>query len=154
MRVFADLAELSEAVDVDLEPGQWRVVTQSMIDEFAGATGDVQWIHVDPGRAKDGPYGTTIAHGFLTLSLLSVLLRDVYRVETTRMGVNYGLDKVRFPAPVRVDSRVRVRASLASFAWIADDGAQISWNAVVEVEGSDKPACVARTISRIFESRG
>ncbi|NEC26394.1 MaoC family dehydratase [Streptomyces sp. SID8111] len=151
MRVFENLADLSAFVGRELEPGGWHRVTQPMIDEFARATGDQQWIHVDPERAAQGPYGTTIAHGFLTLSLVSVLLQDVYRVESARMGVNYGLDRVRFPAPVPVGSRVRVRATLRSFDRIAPDTAQIGWDAVVEREGSDKPVCVAQTVSRIVE---
>ncbi|MER6151588.1 MaoC family dehydratase [Streptomyces hirsutus] len=154
MTVFKNLAELSTFVGKELEPGTWRRITQTMIDEFAGATGDHQWIHVDPERAAHGPYKTTIAHGFLTLSLVSVLLQDVYQVASSRMGINYGLDRVRFPSPVPVDARVRVRATLSSFDWIAPDGAQISWNATVEREGSDKPACVAQTVSRVFERQG
>src|ERR1700739_4909083 len=119
MRVFADLDELRTAAGQVLGPSDWITVDQAQIDAFADATGDHQWIHVDPERAATGPFGTTIAHGFLTLSLMPVMLENLYRVDGVRMGVNYGLNKVRFPAPVPVDSRLRASAEIAEVGDVA-----------------------------------
>jgi len=126
------------------------VVTQSMIDMFADATGDHQWIHVDPERAAKGPFGATIAHGFLTLSLLPKLAGDAVRIKNQKMGVNYGLNRVRFTAPVRAGSRVRGRATLVGFEPLPNNGAQVTTSVVIELEGSDKPACVAEAIARRY----
>ncbi len=130
-------------------PSSWIEITQDRIDAFAEATGDHQWIHVDPERAKDGPFGTTIAHGYLTLSLLTVASYEV-TPRSGRMGINYGLNRVRFTAPVPVDSRVR-----ASFEVIAvdefDGGSQATMKATVEREGGDKPVCVAEVVFRHYD---
>lgn len=150
MREFETLAEMSKHVGEELGTSDWLVVTQKMIDGFADATGDHQWIHVDPERAAKGPFGATIAHGFLTLSLLPQLAGDAVRIKDQKMGVNYGLNRVRFTAPVRAGSRVRGRATLAGFEPLPDNGAQITMNVVVELEGSDKPACIAEAISRRY----
>jgi acyl dehydratase len=149
MKTFSSPAELAAAVGTQVGTGDWIEIDQKRIDLFAEATGDHQWIHVDPARAADGPFGTTIAHGYLTLSLLPALVKDVYVTEGVRMGINYGLNKVRFPSPVRVGSRIRAAVAVAS----ADEvpgGFQITTTVTIEIEGSDKPACVAETVVRIY----
>ena len=134
---------------LELGPSEWREVTQDKVNQFADATGDHQWIHVDPERAAQGPFKGTIAHGFLTLSLVPVLVASVYRVDGVRMGVNYGLNKVRFPAPVRVGSRVRAGVELAEVTQV-EGGVQIVARVTVEAEGSPKPCCVAETVVRLY----
>jgi acyl dehydratase len=145
MRIFANLDELTAAKGEHLGTGDWLEITQDRIDRFADATGDHQWIHVDAEKAKAGPFGTTIAHGYLTLSLIPRLAKDIYRVEGITMGINYGLGKVRFPAVVPVGSRVRASSELVD---VADktQGKQATVRTTVELEGGDKPACVAETI--------
>lgn len=147
MRTFTSGADLAASVGQEIGVSDWHEIPQSQIDLFAEATGDDQWIHVDPERAKEGPYGTTIAHGYLTLSLLAPLMKTTYRIEGAKMAVNYGLNKVRFAAPVRVGSRVRVRVSLATVDEIPS-GVQSVWSAVIELEGSEKPACIAEPVTR------
>jgi acyl dehydratase len=149
MREFASLAALSGATGTHLGYSDWLTVDQRRIDLFAEATGDHQWIHVDPERAAQGPFKTTIAHGFLTVSLLPVLMSQVYRVDGVRMAVNYGLGRVRFPAPVPVGSRVRAGVELVEVAPV-DGGVQVTGRATVEVDGSPKPCCVAETVSRLY----
>jgi acyl dehydratase len=146
MRIFADLDELAAAKGEHLGHGEWLDVTQDRIDTFADATGDHQWIHVDAEKAATGPFGTTIAHGYLTLSLIPMLGKQIYGVEGIRMGINYGLDKVRFPAVVPVGSRVRAGAELVD---VVDkpQGKQVTVRTTVEIEGGDKPACVAESIA-------
>lgn len=125
----------------------WFEVTQDVIDGFADVTGDHQWIHVDPERAASGPFGTTIAHGYLTLSLLVPLLEEVLIIENRSSSINYGLDKVRFPAPVPSGSRVRMTATLAEAADV-DSGVQVKVDCLFQVEGQERPACVARAVLR------
>jgi len=149
MKVFSSPAELSEAVGAELGAGEWLEVDQKRIDLFADATGDHQWIHVDPEKAAQGPFGSTIAHGFLTLSLIPALAKDVYRVEGVKMGINYGLNKVRFTSPVAVGSRVRPVVSLLSVDEVPG-GYQIATKVTVEIEGGSKPACVAETLTRLY----
>jgi acyl dehydratase len=148
-RVFASPHELADAVGVELGPGPWLVVDQSRIDGFADATGDDQWIHVDPERAAAGPFGATVAHGFLTLSLVPLLVRDLFQVDGVGARVNYGLNKVRFPAPVKVGTSVRARARLLAVDPVPG-GYQLVLEVVVETDTSDKPACVAETVSRAY----
>jgi acyl dehydratase len=150
MKVFSTPAELAAAVGTEIGVGDWLAVEQSRIDQFAEATGDHQWIHVDPERAAAGPFGATIAHGFLTLSLIPALGQQIYRVEGVRMGINYGLNKVRFPAPVRVGSKVRARVAIAEATEVADGGYQFVSRFTIEVEGQEKPACVAETVTRLY----
>jgi acyl dehydratase len=147
VRTFTSTADLKASVGQEIGVSDWHEIPQSQIDLFAEATGDDQWIHVDPERARTGPYGTTIAHGYLTLSLLAPLMKSTYRIEGATMAVNYGLNKVRFAAPVRVGSRVRVRVSLSSVDDIPN-GVQSVWSAVIELEGSEKPACIAEPVTR------
>jgi acyl dehydratase len=147
--VFAGPAELTAAVGEQIGASDWLVIEQERIGQFAAATGDHQWIHVDEERAKTGPFGSTIAHGFLTLSLLPALLAQIYRVEGVRMGINYGLNRVRFINPVRVGSAVR--AVMTVEAVEQQDGyVQVTAKAVVEIQGVEKPAAVAETVSRFY----
>ncbi len=147
--VFNTPAELKSAVGKHLGYSDWLMVTQERIDQFADATGDHQWIHVDPERAKTGPFGACIAHGYLTLSLVNMFLPQIVDVRGIRMGVNYGCDKVRFPAPVRVGSRIRGRGELIGVEDVRG-GVQATIRVTVEIEGSDRPACVVDTISRFY----
>ncbi|MEH0830029.1 MULTISPECIES: MaoC family dehydratase [unclassified Micromonospora] len=149
MRVFATPDELTKALGDHLGYSDWHLVDQARVDAFAEATGDRQWIHVDPERARSGPFGGTVAHGFLMLSLLPALGAEVYRVEGIRMGVNYGLDRVRFPAPLPTGSRVRAGVSLLAVEPVAG-GLQVSNEVTLEREGGDKPCCVARTLARLY----
>lgn len=143
------LVSLKERVGQELAVGDWVTVDQATIDKFADATGDHQWIHIDRERAAKGPFGTTIAHGFLTLSLLPRLAESALKVDDVRMGVNYGLNRVRFPAPVPSGSRIRARMKLLSYEPI-DGGAQLVMEVTMEREGGDKPVCVAETVSRRY----
>jgi acyl dehydratase len=142
MRVFDGVAELEEAVGTHLGHSEWHTVNQDQIDAFAAATGDHQWIHVDPAKAAEGPFGSTVAHGFLTLSLVPMLTWQVYQVEGVKMAVNYGADKLRFPSPAPVGSRVRAAVELTSVT-PNKLGYQIATRVTIELDGSDKPACVA-----------
>ncbi len=125
-------------------------ITHEQVNQFAQATGDHQWIHVDPERAKAGPFGAPIAHGFLTLSLIPRFFEEALTIEGARMGVNYGLNRVRFTSPVPVGSRVRARLTLQSTEALPPDGMQMNWLVTVEREGGDKPACVAESLSRSY----
>ena len=149
MRTFEHLAELQALVGQDVAVSDWITVDQQRIDRFADATGDRQWIHVDPERAALGPFGATVAHGFLTLSLLPELSASAIEVRDTRMGVNYGLNRVRFPAPVPAGSRLRGRFRLLAYEPIAG-GAQLTMEVTMEREGSDKPVCVAESVARRY----
>lgn len=146
---YPHLADMAALVGQDIGASDWVPVDQARINQFAQATGDHQWIHLDPVRAAAGPFGAPIAHGFLTLSLLPMLFESSFVVEDVRMGVNYGLNRVRFVSPVRVGSRVRGRFKLLSFEPL-EGGAQLTVEATIELEGSAKPACVAETVSRRY----
>lgn len=148
--IFNSVASVLAAVGHDLGHTDYLTIDQQRINTFADATGDDQWIHVDPVKAKDGPFGTTVAHGYLTLSLANLFLPQLVHYEKLKMGVNYGTDKVRFPAPVKVDSRVRGRGEVISAEAIKGDGVQVVVRISVEVEGQDKPGCVVDTISRLY----
>lgn len=142
---FASLDAFRGAVGTELGVSEWHQITQDQIDKFADATGDHQWIHIDPQKAKDGPFGTTIAHGYLTLSLLPMLADEIYQVHGLKMGVNYGANKVRFPSPVPVNSRIRASARLIEINDIAI-GAQATIQFTIEREGGEKPVCIAEVI--------
>ncbi|MFE7762406.1 MaoC family dehydratase [Streptomyces sp. NPDC057438] len=148
-RIFTSAEELKAAVGEQLGHSDWLEVDQKRIDLFAEATGDHQWIHVDPEKAAAGPFGTTIAHGYLTLSLLPLLVPQILRVENVKMGVNYGTNKVRFPSPVPVGSRLRATATLQEVTEVGG-GVQVTAAVVVEREGGDKPVCVAESVSRYY----
>lgn len=148
MRTFSGTSDLVASVGEDLGTSDWVVVDQQRINTFADATGDHQWIHVEPDRAAQGPFGATIAHGLLTLSLLPSFLHQIYRVEGVRMTVNYGLNKVRLPAPVPVGSKLRATARLVDAEPAGDDAVQARVSTTIEIEGGDKPACVAESVLR------
>lgn len=150
-KVYDGIADFEAHVGEHLGFGDWRQVTQKEIDLFAEATGDHQWIHVDPEKAAAGPYGKTIAHGYLTLSLVPILVQQIYRVTGLAMQVNYGSDKLRFPAPVPVDSRIRAGAELLKVER-NDKGGRATVRVTVEVEGSDRPACVVDTIAAMIDA--
>ncbi|MBS0469405.1 MAG: MaoC family dehydratase [Proteobacteria bacterium] len=149
-QVFNSTAAVLEAVGRDLGSTDWLTITQERINTFADATGDHQWIHVDPERAKDGPFGKTIAHGYLTLSLANLFLPQLVQYQGLKMGVNYGCDKVRFPAPVPVGARVRGHGSVVAAESLKGDGVQVTVRISVQIEESDKPGCVVDTISRLY----
>jgi len=147
---FKTIDELRSKVGQEVALGQWQTVTQEQINLFAEATGDYQWIHLDRQRAAaESPYGTTIAHGFLTLSLIPRLMADALELPPAKMAVNYGLNRVRFTGPVPAGKRVRPRVTLLRVEDVSG-GVQISWKVVIEIEGSEKPACIAETIARHY----
>ena len=149
MRSFDKLAELQALVGQEIGVSDWIQIDQHRINLFADATGDHQWIHVDPVRAAAGPFGSTIAHGFLTLSLLPEMFANGYEIRDSHMGINYGLNRVRFTAPVPVDSRVRGRFKLLKYEAI-DGGAQLSIEVTMEREGAERPVCVAESLTRRY----
>ena len=144
------IEELAGRVGQTIYVSDWVVVTQAMIDHFAEATGDKQWLHVDVERARrESPYGCTIAHGHLTAALIARFAQESLTIAEKKRGLNYGSNKIRYLAPVKVNSRVRGRAELLKYEPI-EDGAQLTWNTTVEIEGEPRPACVAETITRVF----
>ena len=150
MREIASLTQLKELIGQEVAVSGWTEITQERVNQFAEATGDMQWIHVDVERSKkESPFGGPVAHGFLTLSLLPKLMADAVSMPDVKMGVNYGLNKVRFPAPVPVGSRLRAHMTLQSVEDIPG-GAQVTWLVTIEREGGDKPVCVAESISRRY----
>ncbi|HEX2691525.1 MAG TPA: MaoC family dehydratase [Kofleriaceae bacterium] len=149
MGIPLKIRDLEGRVGEEIGASPWMEITQDRIDQFAKATEDFQWIHVDPERAKHSPFGGTIAHGFLTLSLLPKLTDATFEFSDRTMGINYGLNKVRFPAPVPAGSKIRGRFTLAKLEPV-DGGVQTTWTVVVEREGGDKPVMVAETISRHY----
>ena len=150
MRFFNSLAELASCAGSEVAVSDWVTVTQQAINQFADATGDHQWIHVDAQRAAAGPFGVPVAHGFLTLALLPRFFDSAIDVSNSALGVNYGLNKVRFMAPVPVDSRLRGRLLLLAAEPVAGDGVQLNWRVTVEREGSSKPVCVAESLVRRY----
>ena len=148
--LFDSVSGVLAAVGSDLGTTDWVLIDQQRINTFAEATGDHQWIHVDPERAKDGPFGACVAHGYLTLSLANLFLPQLVCYERLKMGVNYGCDKVRFPAPVKVGARIRGRGEVVAAEPVKGDGVQITVRISVEIEGADKPGCVVDTISRLY----
>jgi acyl dehydratase len=144
------LPELKKLSGTDLGTSDWLEITQDRINTFADATGDHQWIHVDPERAAAGPFGAPIAHGYLTLSLFIPLFTDLLDVQGVTTKVNYGLNKVRFPSPVKAGSRIRLSARVASVEEVPGDGAQITIDGTIEIEGTQKPAAVLQSVSRFY----
>jgi acyl dehydratase len=145
--VYSNPAELLDHVGDELGHTDWLAIDQARIDTFADATGDHQWIHVDPDAAASGPFGTTIAHGYLTLSITNLFLPQLIEVQNVSMGLNYGANKVRFPTPVPVGSRIRGKGTITDAVEV-DGGVQVVITLVVEVEGGAKPACVVESVSR------
>jgi acyl dehydratase len=150
MRTFETLSDLAAIVGQEVGVSDWITITQEQVNLFAQATGDHQWIHVDVARATAGPFGAPIAHGFLTLSLLPKFFESTFAITQTGMGVNYGLNKVRFTSPVPVGSRLRSRMTLLKIEPIDNHGMQMTWNVAVEREGTAKPVCIAESISRRY----
>jgi acyl dehydratase len=149
MKTYQNLAELKALVGTEIGTSDWLTIDQNRIDRFAAVTGDDQWIHVDPMRAAAGMFGSTVAHGFLTLSLLPFFIRSSHKVDGARMSVNYGLNRVRFPSPVPVNSRLRAHFKLLSFEPI-EGGVQTVTEVTVEREGQAKPVCVAESVGRLY----
>jgi acyl dehydratase len=150
VRVISCIDEAVEAVGQELGVSQWLAVDQERINAFADATGDHQWIHVDVERARtESPYGATIAHGFLTLSLIPALSKENYRIDNAKMGINYGLNRVRFLAPIPASSRIRLRSEIVNAAKVDDTTVDLTVRQTVELDGSDKPAAVAEVIARM-----
>jgi acyl dehydratase len=149
VKVFKDLGEFAAAQGTQLGPTEWMEITQDRVNLFADATDDHQWIHVDPERAKDGPFGGTIAHGLLTLSLLPHFMQQLYTVNNIAMAINYGYNKVRFITPVKVGAKVRARAEITEVKQL-DGAVQATVTTTVEIEGSEKPAAVAESIVRVM----
>ena len=147
---MSTIRSLEARVGQEVGVSPWVEITQERIDTFAKAIGDFQWIHVDAERAKNSPFGGTIAHGFLTLSLLSHLSEQTFSFSDRKMGINYGLNRVRFISPVPVGSRVRARFTLLRFERIEDNGVQVTWNTTIEREGAQKPALVAEWLGRHY----
>ena len=150
MEIIRSVDELRAAIGKELGPGEWFTVEQPRVDGFADVTEDHQWIHVDPQKAADGPFGRTVAHGFLTLSLVPHLANGVRRLDGVTMGINYGLNKVRFPSPVPVGARVRAAVVVTDVDDLPDGGVQMVNRVTLELEGSEKPACVAEMVSRAY----
>ena len=150
MKTFRSYSEVLASIGQEVAVSDWIAITQAQIQMFADATGDQQWIHTDPERAAQGPFGAPIAHGFLTLSLLPKFFEGTFKIEGAKIGVNYGLNRVRFMAPVPVNSRLRARMTLQAAERIEPEGIQMTWLVTVEREGSDKPVCVAESLARSF----
>ncbi|EKZ95373.1 acyl dehydratase [Cupriavidus sp. HMR-1] len=150
MKTYETLAQMQSLIGEVVGTSDWVIIDQQRIQMFADATGDHQWIHVDPERAAKGPFGAPIAHGFLTLSLLPVFTTRAFAIRDIRMGVNYGLNRVRFLKPVPVNSRLRAHFKLLRFEPLDNNGAQLTYEMTVEMEGGDKPVCVAESIVRAF----
>jgi acyl dehydratase len=149
-RTVVNFEEAKGLVGQDLGVTEWREVTQQMVNTFADATDDQQWIHVDPERAKDGPFGAPIAHGFLTLSMIIPFWSELFDVSDVKTKVNYGLDKVRFTSPVKVGSRIRMKGSIADVQEVKGNGLHIVVDTVIEIEGTERPAVVATFLARFY----
>jgi acyl dehydratase len=147
---FSSPQEAVAGVGMKLGPSGWLAIDQDRIDLFARATGDFQWIHVDPDRAKDGPFGRTIAHGYLTFSLINLFLPELFRARNLKMGVNYGADRLRFPAPVPVGSRICATGELVKAELMGESAVQTTVRVTIEIEGGEKPACVADILGRYY----
>jgi acyl dehydratase len=150
MKIFETIAGLADCIGQEVAVSDWITISQQQVNLFADATGDHQWIHVDPEKAAAGPFGGPIAHGFLTLSLIPKFFESSFAIRGSRMGVNYGLNKVRFTAPVPVGSRLRARMKLLSAQPIDNGGMQMAWEVTVEREGSQRPVCVAESLVRRY----
>ncbi|GFG87182.1 MaoC family dehydratase [Mycolicibacter algericus] len=148
MRTFESIEELAACQGEPIGHSEWVTITQEAVNLFADATGDHQWIHVDPERAADGPFGTTIAHGYLTLAMLPKLMAQISRLEGVKLAINYGLNKVRFPAPVPVGSKIRAETSVVEVTDVGGGAQQVTYSTTVSIDGRAKPACVAESVVR------
>ncbi|WP_282072896.1 MaoC family dehydratase [Polaribacter atrinae] len=149
---FIDFEDFKKIKGQQLPVGDWYTITQQMIDDFANATLDKQWIHVDKNRAaKESPFKTTIAHGFMSVAMISKLLEDSFSIKSIRMGLNYRLNKVRFPSPVLVNSQLRMIAVVKEIEEMANNGIKVTFSCTIEIKGEEKPACVAEFLAAFFE---
>jgi len=152
MRTFDTIADFKTMLGKDLPTGNWYTVSQQMINDFANATLDKQWIHVDEARAeKETPFKSTIAHGFMSVAMISKLLEDVFSIRTLKMGLNYGLNKVRFPNPVPVNSQLRIHTTVKKIEDLDNNGIKVTFSCTIEIKNAAKPACVAEFIAALFE---
>ncbi|MFQ3297041.1 MAG: acyl dehydratase [Polaribacter sp.] len=152
MLVFDTISDFKSIIGKELPVGNWYAVTQEMITDFANATLDKQWIHVDEARAaRESPFKSTIAHGFMSVSMISKLLEEVFTIKSLKMGLNYGLNKVRFPNPVPVKSQLRMRATVIAIEPLANNGVKVTFSCIVEIKGQDKPACAAEFLAAFYE---
>ena len=150
--VFNTIADFKEMLGKDLPIGDWYVITQDMITNFANATLDKQWIHVDEDRAaKESPFKSTIAHGFMSIAMLSKLLENAFTIKSLKMGLNYGLNKVRFPNPVPVNSQLRLLSKVTAIEPIANSGIKVTFECIIQIKGQDKPACFAEFLAAFYE---
>ena len=150
--IFNSLADIKSFEGKELPKGDWYTITQEMINDFANATGDKQWIHVDVERAaKESPFKRTVAHGFMSVSMISKMLEDAFEVKSIKMGLNYGLNKVRFPNPVPVNSELRMLSAIKKVEPLGENGVKITFSCTIEIKGQKKPACVAEFLAAIFE---
>jgi acyl dehydratase len=149
---FKDFSEFRLMIGKDLPTGDWYTVTQQMINDFANATLDKQWIHVDEERAaKESPFKSTVAHGFMSVAMISKMLEEAFTIKSVKMGLNYGLNKVRFPNPVPVNSELRMFTTIKEIEELANNGIKVTFNCVIEIKGQEKPACVAEFLAALFE---
>lgn len=152
MLVFKDFKEFLQMEGKDLPNGDWYVINQQMINDFANATLDKQWIHVDETRAKkESPFKSTVAHGFMSVAMISRMLEETFLIKSVKMGLNYGLNKVRFPNPVPVNSKLRMLSNIKKIEKLGDNGLKVTFSCVIEIEGQEKPACVAEFLAALFE---
>jgi acyl dehydratase len=152
MFIFDTISDFSKTVGKDLPIGSWYTVTQQMITDFANATSDTQWIHIDEARAaRESPFKSTIAHGFMSVSMISKLLEEVFTIKSLKMGLNYGLNKVRFPNAVPVNSQLRMLSKVIAIEELATNGVKVTFSCTVEIKGQEKPACVAEFLAAFYE---
>jgi acyl dehydratase len=150
--IFENISEFKSMIGKQLPEGNWYTITQQMIDNFANATLDKQWIHVDQERAKkESPFKSTVAHGFMSVAMISRMLEEAFAIKSIKMGLNYGLNKVRFPNPVPVNSELRMLSSVKEIEALGDNGIKVTFNCTIEIKGQEKPACVAEFLAALFE---
>lgn len=151
-QIFKNIDAFRTSLGKPLPTGEWYMVTQQMINDFANATLDKQWIHIDVERAaKESPFKSTVAHGFMSVAMISKMLENAFKIESIRMGLNYGMNKVRFPSPVPVNSELRMLTSVKEIDNLGDNGVKVTFSCTIEIKGQEKPACVAEFIAALFE---
>lgn len=151
-QIFKNINAFKTSLGRPLPDGEWYTVTQQMINDFANATLDKQWIHIDEERAaKESPFKSTVAHGFMSVAMISKMLENAFKIESVTMGLNYGMNKVRFPNPVPVNSELRMLTSVKEIVNLGDNGVKVTFNCTIEIKGQEKPACVAEFIAALFE---
>lgn len=151
-QIFKNIDAFKASLEKPLPDGEWYSITQQMINDFANATLDKQWIHIDEERAaKESPFKSTVAHGFMSVAMISKMLENAFKIESVTMGLNYGMNKVRFPNPVPVNSKLRMLTSVKEIVNLGDNGVKVTFNCTIEIKGQEKPACVAEFIAALFE---